>query len=309
MKIIHLSYPISCQAKVSCVLALGFFDGVHRGHQHLLAIAKESAIKSNLPLAVMTFDRHPSEVYAKNTQFKYLDTITEKAQKMAELGVDYLIIMNFTDSFSKISGQEFVDNVIVKLGAKTVVAGYDYTYGPKDIANMQHLSEFAKKRFEIVTVPKQTYASQKIGSTEIRQAIIAGHVGLATRLLGHHPKVSGIVIHNTTLDNYRLGLPLVSLKWPEKKLIPRTGVYATKIKVNGIWYESMTNVGYQKLIGKKRVMYIASHLFDFSEVIYHKPITIKWYQRERNELSFDSFQALKEQLKRDQETTKAYFQQ
>lgn len=287
---------------MSCVLALGFFDGVHRGHQHLLAIARQNAIKNNLPLAVMTFNRHPSEVYARNNHFKYLDTIDEKAQSMAKLGVDYLLVMNFTNDFSKISGQEFVDNVIVKLGAKVVVAGFDYTYGPKDIADMKHLPEFAQGRFKIITVPKQTFASQKIGSTEIRYALTMGRVSLATKLLGHHPKVSGTVIHNL-INNDQLKISLASLKWPEKKLIPKTGLYATKAKVDGKWYESMTSVSQQA----NEQVGIVLHLFNFNKSLYRKPITIKWYRYERNEIDFNNLWDLRKQLKQDQKLVKNYF--
>lgn len=308
MKIIHLSYPIKNLPKISVVLALGFFDGVHRGHQHLLMIAKQQAIKSDLPLAVMTFDRHPSEVYAQNHQFKYLDTINEKAQSMAKLGVDYLLVMNFTSSFSKISGQEFVDNVIVKLGAKIVVAGFDYTYGPKDIANMSHLPEFAQGRFKIITVPKQTFASQKIGSTEIRQALATGKVSLATELLGHHPKVSGVVSYNLA-NSDKLEFPMANLEWSQKKLIPKAGIYATKTEVDGKWYESLTSIGHQISDNDQSQVFIASHLFGFNKHLYHKPITIKWYQHERDEIIFDSLQDLKVQLRQDQKLIKKYFRQ
>ena len=233
MKIIHLTYPVKeniLNSKV--VLALGFFDGVHLGHQRLITRAREIANQKNLPVIVMTFDRHPKEIYADKKNFKYLETLDEKADKMAKLGVDYLAVMPFTKDFSQISAQKFVDNVIVKLNADTVVAGFDYTYGPKNIANMDNLPNFAKGRFNIVVMPKQVFDGKKIGSTEIRQAIKDGKMELAYELMGHHYVMSGIVGHGKR-NGHKLGFPTANLEWANHKVIPKIGVYATKTKVNG----------------------------------------------------------------------------
>lgn len=307
MKVVHLTYPV--KEKITdkkIVLALGFFDGVHLGHQHLIRVAKKRAEQKNLPLVVMTFDRHPSEVYANNQAFQYIDTNEEKADKMAQLGVDYFAVMKFTKQFSKISAQEFVDNVIVALNADTVVAGFDYTYGQKEIANMKNLPDFAKGRFEIVKVPKQTFDGQKIGSTEIRRAIANGEMELAYDLLGHRYVMTGIVGHGKR-NGHKLGFPTANLVWKEKKAIPKIGVYATKTKVNGKWYDSMTSVGYNVTINQERKIYIESNLFNFDEDIYDQPIVIKWYKYTRGEIKFAGLPELKTQLEKDQREIKKYF--
>ena len=306
MEIIHLSYPIKIKFTKPCVLALGFFDGVHHGHQHLIKVAKKEAVKTNLPLMVMTFDRHPSEVYEGNNKFEYLDTVEEKAAKMTKLGVDYLVVMKFTKDFSKISGQEFVDNVIVKLNAQTVVAGFDYTYGPKEIANMSHLPGFARGRFKIVSVPEQVVNGKKISSTKVRKLISEGKMDQVSDLLGHHHIMSGVVIHGLR-NGHKLGFPTANLKWEEKKIIPKIGVYATKTKVNDKWYNSMTSVGYNVTIGEGKQIYIESHIFDFDEDIYDQPIEIKWYKYMRGEIKFKNLDELKRQLEKDETTIKSYF--
>ncbi len=307
MKIIHLTYPVKeniLNSKV--VLALGFFDGVHLGHQRLITRAREIANQKNLPVIVMTFDRHPKEIYADKKNFKYLETLDEKADKMAKLGVDYLAVMPFTNDFSQISAQKFVDNVIVKLNADTVVAGFDYTYGPKNIANMDNLPNFAKGRFNIVVIPKQIFDGKKIGSTEIRQAIKDGKMELAYELMGHHYVMSGIVGHGKR-NGHKLGFPTANLDWANHKVIPKIGVYATKTKVNGKWHESMTSVGYNVTIGQNKRIYIESNIFDFDEDIYGKPIEIKWYKYTRGEIKFAGLDELREQLEKDQNEIKAYF--
>ncbi len=110
---------------------------------------------------VLTFDRHPKEVYAGVKDFEYLNPPEEKAYEMSKIGVDYLVILKFTPEFSHLAPQAFVDEIIMGLKADTVVAGFDYSYGPKDVANMENLPSFAKGRFDIKVVPKQIFAGEK----------------------------------------------------------------------------------------------------------------------------------------------------
>ena len=307
MKVIHLTYPVKENLILKkIILVLGFFDGVHLGHQKLINEGKKISRRKNLPLVVMTFDHHPREVYDKNKNFQYIDTLNEKANKMQRLGVDYLVVAPFTTAFSKLSGQEFVDNVIVKLNTDTVVAGFDYTYGPKNISNMEHLGQFAKGRFDIMEVSKQTIGGQKIGSTEIREAIKNGEMETAYKLLGHHYVMNGIIGHGKR-NGHKLGFPTANLVWQDKKVIPKIGVYATKTKIYGKWYDSMTSVGYNVTITKEKKIYIESHLFGFNEEAYGKEITIKWYHYTRGEIKFDSLNELQKQLELDEQEIKAYF--
>ena len=284
VKIVHLTYPVKeniLSSKV--VLALGFFDGVHLGHQKLIKRAKEVADQKKLPLVVMTFDRHPKEIYENKKNFKYLETLEEKADKMAELGVDYLAVMPFTKEFSQIGAQDFVDNV-----------------------DMDRLPDYAERRFDIVVMPKQIFAGKKIGSTEIRQAIKDGKMELAYKLMGHHYVMSGIVGHGKR-NGHMLGFPTANLIWADHKVIPKIGVYATKTEIDGKWYDSMTSVGYNVTIGQEKKIYIESNLFDFDEDVYDKPMKIKWYKYTRGEIKFANLDELKKQLEKDQEEIKAYF--
>lgn len=309
MQIIHLTYPITKKiTSGKVVLALGFFDGVHRGHQHLLNQARELARQKKLPLMVLTFDRHPSEVYAHNHHFVYINSLAEKAAAMRTIGVDYFCVLPFTQSFSQISGQTFVDRVIVPLQADTVVAGFDYTYGPKEVANMDNLPKYAKGRFAIVKVCKQTFKGKKIGSTEIRQAIAQGNMELAYELLGRHYVMSGTVGRGLR-NGHKIGFPTANLVWQEQKALPKRGVYATKTWVGGRWYNSMTSVGYNVTVDQAHKIYIESNIFDFDQNIYDQPIKIKWYKYTRGEIKFSGLPALKRQLEKDRRQIKAYFAQ
>ncbi|MDF7668216.1 riboflavin biosynthesis protein RibF [Lactobacillus sp. ESL0703] len=306
MQIIHLTHPVKENLIPSkIVLALGFFDGVHRGHQHLIELARTTAREKQLPLVVMTFDRHPKEVYQKS-QVVYIDSLDEKAYKMEQLGVDYLLVMHFNTGFSKLSAQEFVDQIIVRLKADTVVAGFDYTYGPKDIANMKNFPKFAKGRFKIIDVPKQTYDGQKIGSTEIRRAISSGDMKLAAQLLGSPYVMSGIVGHGLR-NGHKLGYPTANLVWTENKVLPKVGVYATKTNIGGKWYDSMTSVGYNVTINEGKRIFIESNLFGFDQEAYGEKMIIKWYKYTRGEIKFANLAELKKQMAHDEAEIKAYF--
>ncbi|WEV40797.1 riboflavin biosynthesis protein RibF [Lactobacillus sp. ESL0681] len=308
MQIIHLTYPLAenlIPGKI--VLALGFFDGVHRGHQQLIKTAKQAAAAQDLPLAVMTFDRHPKEVY-QHASVAYIDNLAEKAYKMAHLGVDYLLVIHFNAGFSNLSAQEFVDQIIVKLQATTVVAGFDYTYGPKKTANMANFPKYAKGRFKIIEIPKQSYDGEKIGSTEIKRAITSGQMELATKLLGWHYIMSGVVGHGLR-NGHKLGYPTVNLVWQDSKVIPKVGVYATKTKVAGKWYDSMTSVGYNVTINDSKQIFIESNLFNFDQEIYGQEIVIKWYKYTRGEIKFADLAGLKKQMAQDEVQIKTYFAQ
>lgn len=309
MKTINISCPIDQPLTDGpVVLALGFFDGVHIGHQRLIAEARSEADQKGLPLMVLTFDRHPKEVYAGVKNFAYLNSPDEKVYEMEKIGVDYLVIMQFTKQFSQLAPQDFVDRIIMKLQADTVVAGFDYTYGSKDVANMTNLPKFAKGRFAIKVLPKQIFEGQKIGSTEIREAIKKGDLTLATELLGHPYTTSGKVVHGFR-NGHRLGYPTANLSMDWPKVLPKIGVYATMTRVKDRWYESMTSVGYNVMFNDEKQIYIESNLFDFDQDIYGETITIAWYKYLRNELKFASLDGLVAQLKQDRINAEAYFDQ
>lgn len=307
MKVINLSYPFKKELTAGkVVLALGFFDGVHIGHQKLIKEARIIADEKDLPLMVLTFDRHPKEVYAGVKDFEYLNTPEEKAYEMSKIGVDYLVILKFTPEFSQLAPQAFVDEIILGLKADTVVAGFDYSYGPKDVANMENLPAFAKGRFDIKVVPKQIFAGKKIGSTEIRQAVKSGNLRLATELLGHPYLTNGKVVHGFR-NGHKLGFPTANLELAWPKVLPEIGVYATMTQVGDSWYQSMTSVGYNVTFNDEKKIYIESNIFDFDQDIYGQQITIAWYKYLRGEEKFADMAALSEQLKLDQVASQNYF--
>lgn len=258
---------------------------MHIGHQKLIKDAKLIAEQKNLPLMVMTFDKHPKEIYNNDHKFVYLETEREKEHKMEKLGVDYLVIIKFTKEFSQLSPQDFVDQVVMKLKADTVVVGFDYTYGPKDIANVENFPKFAKDRFKIVVEPKQAIDKIKVGSTYIRKAIQHGNVELAAELLGQPYETSGVIVHGFR-RGHKIGFPTANLEISDSKVLPAEGVYATRAKINGKWHDAMTSVGYNETFKTNHGLTIETNIFDFNEEAYGKPLTLAWYKFIRKNKNF-----------------------
>ena len=306
MKVISIKYPIKKDpVKGKIVLALGFFDGLHRGHRALIKHAREIADQKGLPLGVMTFNRHPKEIYQNDKNFVYLNTLKEKEEKLARFNVDYLFIVDFDKKFSKLKPQDFIDDVLIKLNVDTVVVGFDYTYGPKDIANIENLPKFVKGRFDIVVEPKHMKSGEKVGSTTIRHAIEAGKIELADELLGESYTTSGIIVRGYR-RGHQIGFPTANLQIEGNKVIPAEGVYATRTLIDGKWYDSMTSVGYNDTFENKELT-IETHLFDFDEEAYGKPMTIAWYKYMRGNIKFAGIPELSAQLKKDQQNIQNYF--
>lgn len=312
MEIIKLHHPYQVNEipKDEVVLALGFFDGVHRGHQEVIGRAKSIAEKNKVKLAVMTFNQHPSIVFKKLNpdQHKYLSTVSRKEELMEKIGVDFLYEVDFTSAFASLAPQDFVDQYIVGLNAQTVVAGFDYTFGKKEVASMSHLPLYAKDRFEIEVVEKQTLQEEKISSTRIRLALEIGDMAVANKLLGYIYATPGRVVHGDARGRL-LGFPTANIVVENFVKLPRTGVYAVEILVGGKMHKGMASIGYNVTFEPNRPLTVEVYILDFDDDIYGEEVTVFWYDYLRDEEKFDSIDALIAQLKQDEINTAHFFEQ
>lgn len=310
MQVINIHHPYDPEKlpKDDVVLALGFFDGVHRGHKEVITRAKNIAEAKNMKLAVMTFNHHPAVVFQKvdHKKMKYITTIEQKEERMAALGVDYLYVIEFTSSFAGLSPQDFVDEYMVGLHAKVVVAGFDYTYGKKDVANMTVLPDYAKGRFEVVEVEKLSDKEEKVSSTAIRECMKIGDMEAANKLLGYAYETTGTVVHGDKRGRL-LGFPTANIKVPSYSLLPTGGVYVVKIKVANIWYMGMAQIGYNITFESNRPMTIEVNILDFSDDIYGEQVSVEWLHFLRGEKKFENVEGLIAQLKQDEQDTRKYF--
>lgn len=310
MKVINIHHPYEASQipNEDVVLALGFFDGVHLGHQEVIERAKKIADEKKLKLAVMTFNQHPSIVFQKINpeQMKYLSTIERKKCLMEDLGVDYLYIIEFTSHFASLAPLDFVNQYMVDLHAKVVVAGFDYTYGPKEIADMAHLPEYATERFDVVVVDKQTTDNKKISSTRIREKLAEGEMEKVNALLGYAYQTPGRVVHGDARGRL-LGFPTANIEVASGVRLPQPGIYAVKIKVGQNWHLGMASIGYNVTFGDDRDLTVEVYILDFNQDIYGEQVEVAWYHYLRSELKFDSVEQLIAQLKQDEIDTATFF--
>lgn len=309
MQVIQIHHPMSPETPIKkpIVLAMGFFDGVHLGHQAVIKRAKEIAEARGLPLAVLTYDHHPKLVYAKlgPDENKYLTTTTRKMSLFEKLGVDIVYMVNFTSQFAALKPQAFVDEYLMAFHVQVVVAGFDHTYGPKDIATMAKLPDYAKGRFEIVTVGEQESDDKKISSSRIRRNITAGDIKTVTSLLGYHYQTTGPVVHGEARGR-TIGFPTANVSHSIQDWLPAVGVYVTRIKIGDTWYPSVTSVGRNVTFGEGRPVTVEVFIIDFNEAVYGEIATVEWCYRLRGEKKFDSVDDLVAQMTADTEHARQY---
>lgn len=310
MKVIKFRHPYTKDIvpDEDVVLVLGFFDGVHKGHQKVIETGRKIADKQGLKLAVMTFNQHPSIVFqkVKPNEMKYLTNLEQKNQLMANLGVDYLYVVEFTSLFASLSPQAFVDQYIVDLHAKYAVAGFDYTYGPKDVADMNHLPQYSKGRFEVVAVSKETQDGSKVSSTRIRESLDQGDMETAASLLGYTYEIDGTVVHGDARGR-TLGFPTANIKTESTTRLPKEGVYASEIKVGNKWYPAMGSIGHNDTFEKGRQLTVEVYILDFAQDIYGEQVSVRWNHLLRDQVAFNSADELVQQLKNDETDTRRYF--
>lgn len=309
MQIIHIHHPFdSQQIKVDdVVLAMGFFDGVHRGHQAVIKRAKKIANNKNLPLAVLTYDHHPAIVYQSSEQpLTYLSPLTRKLALMKQLDVDIVYVVSFTSALSALTPQEFVNQYIVGFHAIVAVAGFDHTYGPKQVATMANLPKYAQGRFEVETVTPELQNGEKISSTKIRALLDQGAIEQANQLFNYQYQTSGIIVHGEARGR-ELGFPTANIQWPTDERMPSIGVYVVMLKIGEQWFRGMASIGYNITFGNQRPKTLEIYLLDFDQAIYGENVQVKWIKRLRNEIKYTTAAALVEQLKQDEIDTRRTF--
>ena len=291
------------------VLVLGFFDGVHKGHQQVIAAGRREADKRGLKLALATFDVHPAIVYGgvDAASFKYLSLPERKTELMAQFGVDLYYVIHFTKTFAALKPQQFVNDYMCGLKAQVVVAGFDYTYGKKDVASMALLTDYAQGRFEVITVPSFDVDGQKVSSTRVRQALADADIDLTNRLLGYTYTTRGTVVHGEARGR-ELGFPTANIEHVHGTFVPGIGIYVVKLTVDGKTYGGMASVGRNVTFGDDRDVTVEINLFDFNQDIYGKAVTVEWLHYLRGEVKYTGAAALIDQLKVDEVHSRTFLQ-
>lgn len=314
MDVIHLKYPHQLSQETNrqaYSLAVGFFDGVHKGHQAVINAAKATAKELGIKSAVMTFDPHPSIVLGgRNEKVFYITPLAQKLETFEELNVDTVFVVNFTSDFAKLTPEQFVQYFILDLNVAHVTAGFDYSFGAFGEGNMDMMKQLADGQFGVTIVEKQLDAAEKISSTRIRNALQDGDMEQVRTLLGRAFEVPGIVVHGDKRGR-TMGFPTANVQAMEGCYIPATGVYAVKILVQNEWYNGVCNVGYKPTFKKpeEKQLSIEVHILNFDKNIYGEEVIVGWYKRIRSERKFSGIDALIEQIEVDKQQAIHYFEQ
>ncbi|MBM7564660.1 bifunctional riboflavin kinase/FAD synthetase [Paenibacillus sacheonensis] len=310
MEIISLQYPIADSEAVlrakPKTLAIGHFDGVHRGHQNVISQAIASARASGLQGAVMTFHPHPKEVLGRNGQYQSsLTPLTDKVECFRKLGVEVVYIVQFDLDFAGVTPAEFVDRVLRPLQVKRAIVGFDFTFGARGAGKPETLGALGEPDIGVEIVEPFMQDGDKVSSTRIREALLGGRPEEAAELLGEPYEVRGVVVQGEGRGR-KLGYPTANIQQEAGFFIPRQGVYAIMAKVEGQRIPGVLNIGVKPTFHDhlpEPVM--EAHLFDFNGDLYGKTVSIQFIAFLRMEKKFGSIEELVAQIHSDGDEARA----
>lgn len=286
------------------ILTLGTFDGVHIGHKKILEKITQNTQDGKYESLVLTFFPHPRMVLQEKSEIKLLNTIAEKTKLLENTGIENLVIHPFNESFSRLTAEDFVSSILVnQFHIQKIIIGHDHRFGRNRTADINDLIAFGEQYgFEVEQISAQEIKDVSVSSTKIRKALTDGDMNLANEYLGYDYFLTGTVVKGKQLGR-TIGFPTANLKIEEEyKLIPKNGVYIVKSIINKKVVYGMMNIGFNPTVGGQ-AQSIEIHFLDFDEDIYDLEISVSLLQYVREEQKFGSFDLLKEQLKKDKETT------
>tara|TARA_R110002073_G_C9431775_1_gene576783 strand:- start:478 stop:1410 length:933 start_codon:yes stop_codon:yes gene_type:complete len=291
------------------VVTIGTFDGVHIGHQKIIEQVVKTAKNLNKKSVLLTFFPHPRMVLQQNVSIELINTIDERADLLSKTGLDYLIIHPFSIEFSRISALDFVRKILVnQLHTSKLIIGYDHHFGKNREGNLEQLTEYSYLyNFEVQEIPAQDINDVAVSSTKIRKALSEKNIKTANKYLGYNFMLSGTVVNGKQLGG-KIGFPTANLSIKEDyKLIPKTGVYLIRSKINSILVFGMMNIGFRPTLDGNHQT-IEVHFFDFNKNLYNQYLKIEILYFLRDEEKFDSVEKLILQLKEDQKIALNYIQ-
>lgn len=289
------------------VVALGKFEGLHKGHQQLLDAVDEYKQKFGYTSVMFTFDR-PPKLVIKGKRERTIYTKKERCYKLQKTSLDVLIEHPFTKEFSQLTPEQFVKEILVdKLGVKVVVVGFDFGFGYRRQGNVEVLRELSKKYgYELVVIPECTVHGKKAGSTLIRQYLQEGNIEEANEFLEEPYSVISEVVHGNAIGRALIGLPTANQFPDPHKLLPPKGVYVTRIIYHDQEYYGITNIGTKPTVEDYEITGVETFIFDFDENIYGKVIEVQFLHYKRPEMKFSGLEELAAQMKRDAQYGRQY---
>ena len=291
-------------AQKQTIVTIGTFDGVHIGHQKIIEKLIHNAADADCESLILTFFPHPRMVLQEQSEIQLLNTIDERAELLEKTGIDNLIIHPFDKTFSRLSAEEFVKDILVDtLNVRKIVIGHDHRFGRNRTADIDDLILFGEKYdFEVEQISAQEIQDASVSSTKIRIALEEGNVDLANQYLGYPYFLTGIVQEGKQLGR-TINFPTANLKITENyKLIPKSGVYIAKSIINDQIVFGIMNIGTNPTVNDEMKRNIEVHYLNFDANLYHQKIEVALLHYIRPEQKFESLQLLKEQIAKDATT-------
>ena len=299
-------------ARAPCALTIGNFDGVHRGHQALLKQVRAAADRLGLEAAVMTFEPHPREFFARkmgdlSKAPARIANLRDKLQSLDKNGIDRVIVEHFGAHFASLTPQEFTEKVLVEgLHVKWLMVGDDFCYGAKRAGNVAMLTEAGKEYgFEVVTLPTVMNGDTRISSSAVRTALAEGDFAHAEALLGHPYSISGHVIHGQKLGR-TIGYPTLNLRVPHRPAL--AGIFI--VRVHGLADQplaAVASLGVRPTVEDAGRVLLEVHIFDFGQSCYGKQVRVEFLHKIRDEAKFVDLATLTAAIDNDARIAREYF--
>ena len=286
-------------------VTIGVFDGVHRGHRHLIGRLVEEARAAGLQAGVVTFREHPVAVLRPGTHVQLLTDVAERTRLLGDLGVDFVAAVGFNLEIARLSSKDFLRVLFRQLRMRQLVVGPDFAMGRDRDGTVETLPEIASDvGFQFKSVELVTDPAGLVKSTAIRQAIAAGKISHAARLLGRNFSISGVVGRGQERGR-ELGFPTANLEVAPEFVVPSNGIYATLAHIGSRSYMAATSIGLRPTFDDGESRTIEAYILDFSNDIYDEPLRLEFVRRIRGEEKYETVEALVDQIDRDVQQTRA----
>jgi riboflavin kinase/FMN adenylyltransferase len=299
MKVIHAANELKAEGKKIC-LAIGFFDGVHLGHQQIIRQTIADARQHDALAVVLTFDRHPNSIVAPDKVPPLIYSLPQKLRAIESLGADALLLIQFDKKFSEQTGEEFIRSLTRDFGKiHSVCVGADFVFGHKRSGNVALLKKLgAELNFLVHGLAAVSLDGQVVSSTRIREMIRAGNFDAASQMLGRTYAISGKVVEGDRLG-HKLGFPTANLE-AANLILPPNGVYSGSTKLKGQFYRVALNIGLRPTVASATPqLRVEAHLLDFEGNLYGEELEVEIGEKLRDERKFVSPVELREQIARD----------
>ena len=301
MRLINISCEHKNPKKISVCACIGYFDGMHRGHQALIFETVEMAKKNHCESALITFDPDPWVTLRDMSNVRHITTMRQRMNMAVELGIENIVVLRFTKQMAALEPDVFVREILGQLDLRGIVCGFDFHYGAKGAGNCETLRQQAN--CEVRVVEAVTDEKGKISSTRITEEIEKGNLEEASRMPGYEYQLEGLVIHGRHKGT-GMGFPTANIRYSSEYILPPAGVYAGYARIGNKKVRAMINLGHNPTLNYTENLSLEAHLIGWNGDLYGRMITLHLVSRLRNEMKFKNRSNLIMQLDQDLRDTR-----